>query len=292
MVSEGSCECGRDHRISIDTIVIKENFWLQFLGYLKDSHFNRLLLVCDLNTFEVLGSQVYTVLVEQRFELDVYVFPTREHLVPDDENVEIVQDEIRRADAQCVLAVGSGVINDIVRYATFQESLPYISMPTAPSMDGYASMVAALQLNGVKTTIPAHTPRAIFADTRILCEAPWELIQSGYGDLIGKVISLMDWKLGRELYQESFCPRAYELVLQPLQFVIEHAIRIRDRNPEAIEVLFAGLVTLGIAIAMVGNSAQRAGASITAPTCGICSLIGEIVIFIHTVYRSGMQPTG
>lgn len=282
---EGSCECGRKHRISIETIVIDESFWPKLLQYLKKCHFNRLLLVADFNTYEVLGNQVYTVLAEQRLNIDLYVFPTREHLVPDDEAVRIVQDEIRRTTAQCVLAVGSGVINDIVRYATFQEALSYISMPTAPSMDGYTSTVAALQLNGVKTTIPAHAPQAIFTAPSILCEAPWELIQSGYGDLVGKVISLMDWKLGRELYQEYFCPKAHELVLQHLQFIVQNTARIRDRDAEAIQALFAGLINSGIAIAMVGNSRPASGSE------HHCSHVWDLLAFkgIRHFHSHGLQ---
>jgi glycerol-1-phosphate dehydrogenase [NAD(P)+] len=257
---ETNCKCGRAHNSSFGTIVVETDLWTVFLEYLKGTTFKRLLLVADLNTYEVLGHRAHVVLSEaQTWDLQVHVFATRAHLVPDDGNIKVITEEIRSSGAECVLAIGSGVINDIVRYATFLESIPYISLPTAPSMDGYTSTVAALQLNGVKTTLPAHGPLAIFTSPSILRTAPFELIQAGYGDLVGKAISIMDWKLSRGLYQEYFCPQAYKLVLQPLQYIIENAERIRNRDPEAIQVLFEGLINSGIAIAMVGNSRPASG---------------------------------
>ena len=52
--------------------------------------------------------------------------------------------------------------------------------PTAASMDGYASSVAAMQLDGVKVTYPARAPAAIFADPRVAAAAPAELTRAGH----------------------------------------------------------------------------------------------------------------
>ena len=53
-------------------------------------------------------------------------------------------------------------------------------------MDGYASSVAAMQVDGVKVTYPARAPGAIFADPRVCAAAPAELTRAGIGDLLGK----------------------------------------------------------------------------------------------------------
>ena len=57
-----------------------------------------------------------------------------------------------RAPATVLVAVGSGVITDIVRYAAHLSDVEFVSVPTAASMDGYASSVAALEIDGVKVT--------------------------------------------------------------------------------------------------------------------------------------------
>ena len=58
----------------------------------------------------------------------------------------------------CCLAVGSGTITDIVRFAAHVMRLPFVVMPTAPSMDGYASSGAPLVVEGVKRTYMVKPP--------------------------------------------------------------------------------------------------------------------------------------
>ena len=62
-------------------------------------------------------------------------------------------------------------------------------------MDGYASKGAALILDGMKITTNADVPKAIIGDVDILKNAPFDMIQAGYGDIIGKYSCLNDWKL-------------------------------------------------------------------------------------------------
>jgi glycerol-1-phosphate dehydrogenase [NAD(P)+] len=38
---------------------------------------------------------------------------------------------------QTLIAVGSGTITDIVRFVCFQARLPFVSVPTAASVDAY-----------------------------------------------------------------------------------------------------------------------------------------------------------
>src|SRR5204862_3625605 len=111
------------------------------------------------------------------------VFPQRTGLLADHPAV----DRTRAAldGASLPVAVGAGVITDIVRYAAHLEQRDFLSVPTAASMDGYASSVAALQVDGVKVTYPARAPRGIFADPRVAAAAPAELTRSGVGDLLG-----------------------------------------------------------------------------------------------------------
>ena len=89
--------------------------------------------------------------------------------------------------------MGSGVITDITRYAAHLEDRDFVSVPTAASMDGYASGVAAMEFGGVKVTYPARAPLAIFADPAVLAAAPAELTRSGLGDLLGKATARIDW---------------------------------------------------------------------------------------------------
>jgi len=254
-----TCDCGREHFVPIEKIVVADSLWEELQQYLINRGYRNVLVVADTNTYAVLGQKTVDHLRDGGFEVQTYVFTDPTVLLPDEIATLRVFDEMRQCGAHTVIAVGSGVINDIVRYATFQAAMPYISVPTAPSMDGYASSVAALQFAGVKTTKPAHSPKAIFCSPKVLSDAPQHLIQSGFGDLIGKVISLLDWKLANVLYGEYFCEKSYEIVLEPLRYCVENPEQLRRRNPEAVRNLFIGLVNAGIAMAMMGNSRPASG---------------------------------
>ncbi|MCL6441934.1 MAG: sn-glycerol-1-phosphate dehydrogenase [Alicyclobacillus sp.] len=229
------------------------------MNYVKAAALRRVLVVADLNTYDILGKSINRCLHNAGLDSNIHVLKSDHDLLPDEQAISDVRQVIQEHRPEIILAVGSGVINDISRYASYQEGLPYMVVATAPSMDGYASSVAALQFNGVKITLAAQAPRAIFADPRILSEAPWELIQSGFGDLVGKVISLSDWKLSHSLYGENFCSLSYELVLTPVKYCIENASKLRSREPEAMKNLFIGLINSGIAMAMMGNSRPCSG---------------------------------
>ncbi|MDB5085179.1 MAG: hypothetical protein JWN30_2065 [Bacilli bacterium] len=254
-----SCTCGQEHTVTIEQVEVNETVANDIAEFITHSPWRNLLLAADSNSYRVYGKELANRLINCGVSLKSHVFSSTHDLYPDQEAIESIREAIETGEIDAVLAVGSGVINDIVRYATYAESIPYLVVATAPSMDGYASTVAALQFNGVKTTLQAHAPLAIFADSRVLAEAPWELIQSGFGDLIGKLISLMDWKLSHVLYQEYLCEEAYQLVWQSLNYCIEHVEDIRNRQPQAISHLFAGLINSGIAMAMMENSRPASG---------------------------------
>ena len=74
-------------------------------------------------------------------------------------------------------------------------------------MDGYASAVAAMEIDGVKVTLPARMPAAIFADPRVVAAAPGELTRAGLGDLLAKATARVDWLAAHLLYGEPFSAR-------------------------------------------------------------------------------------
>ena len=61
---------------------------------------------------------------------------------------------MRGADA--LVAVGSGTINDLCKYAAAQDGKPYAVFATAPSMNGYTSKNAAITVDGHKKSLPAR----------------------------------------------------------------------------------------------------------------------------------------
>ena len=65
------------------------------------------------------------------------------------------------ARTDLIVGVGSGVIQDLCKYVNFRHNLPYHIVATAPSMDGYASVGAAMIWKNMKVTFTCHAPEVI-----------------------------------------------------------------------------------------------------------------------------------
>ncbi|MCU1495280.1 MAG: glycerol-phosphate dehydrogenase [Acidimicrobiaceae bacterium] len=251
--------CGLLHEVSTEQVVVARDARQQLGAYVDAKGWRRLLVVADANTAEALGDELAADLAAAGHEVATQRFAAREGLLADEDAVGAVRDALAAARPDGVLAVGSGVINDVTRYATFLEGQGYVCVPTAPSMDGYASSVAAMQFDGVKITLPTHAPLAVFADPAVLSAAPPEMIRWGFGDLIGKAAARFDWVLASGLSDEPFCEIVEARVLVPLTRCIEGVEELLAADEEAVVALTTGLIESGLAMAMMGNSRPASG---------------------------------
>ena len=89
---------------------------------------------------------------------------------------------------------------------------PFFTVATAAPMAGFASSLAVLNINNLKTSIEDQTPTAIIGDTEILKGAPYRMIAAGLGDLLGKSTCLCDWMLAKVINGEHYCVMIVELV--------------------------------------------------------------------------------
>ncbi|MBU1175885.1 MAG: sn-glycerol-1-phosphate dehydrogenase [Alphaproteobacteria bacterium] len=158
------------------------------------------------------------------------------------------------------VALGSGVINDLVKLAAFRRDRPYCVVATAASMDGYASAGAPLSKNGFKMTIAARCPRSIIADLDVIAAAPAEMAGWGYGDLAGKIPAGADWIIADALGIEPLDPNVWPLVQGRLGDWLGDPSGVRAGDFAAVAKLFAGLVMGGLAMEFHGSSRPASGA--------------------------------
>ncbi len=117
--------------------------------------------------------------------------------------------ELSKHQPDYFIAVGSGSLNDVVKYASFLAGKPYIVFGTAPSMNGYVSANVSLLENGYKKSFFAKSPEAAYFDLEILENAPKRLRNSGIGDAICRSVAQSDAILstqvtGSPLYEDLF----------------------------------------------------------------------------------------
>lgn len=214
-------------------------------------------VVSDVNTEEAAGWLVYGLLSARGYPYHKIVFPDSE-LIPDERAVGAL---LTQTGFSCdlILAVGSGTINDLCRYVSCRLQIDYFVIATAPSMDGYASSVSPLIVNHLKTTYETHMPKVIVGDVGILKAAPMPMIAAGVGDILGKFVCLLDWKVSSLVCDEYFCPEIEKIVRQSIDKVLSRIDGVRGRNGKAIAAVMEGLILSGIAMNYSGNSRPASG---------------------------------
>ncbi len=254
LLSGRKCECGREHTCDIENIIIKENAVSEVKALAEE--YNRILIIADNNTYPLCGDDVLSMLSDKN--ADTVIFEGETPLVPNEDAVEKAQASIKN-DTDLIIGIGSGVIQDLCKYVSYSKHLPYFIIATAPSMDGYASVGAAMILGGMKVTCNAHTPKAIICDINILKDAPMDMIKAGYGDILGKFSCLNDWKLSSIVNGEYYCDYVARLTYEMLYKTKDLGERLLVRDSEAVKILTEALVGVGIAMAYVGNSRPASG---------------------------------
>ncbi len=248
------CSCGRTHVCNIKNIVIGDGA-INKISSLTDGYRN-IILVADKNTYSVCGDEVSAQLgIKLQNKL---IYQCDGILIPNENAVNQLKSLIV-GETDLIVGIGSGVIQDICKYVSFNAHLPYYIVATAPSMDGYASKGAAMIMNNMKITYNAQVPQVIIADTKILSQAPMEMIQSGYGDIIGKFSCLNDWKLSALINNEYFCTEIYDLTYNTVLKTKPLAKKLKSRDKNAIKTLTEALIVVGIAMAYAENSRPASG---------------------------------
>lgn len=249
------CACGMQHTCAIENVIIENGAVNHLPGLVKK--YNHILLVADQNTYEV-GGKKTEALLGNKLERTL-VYQSGDHfLVPNEEAIAKMEHEMSE-ETDLIIGVGSGVIQDTCKYVSFTHNLPYFIVATAPSMDGYASVGAAMIINSMKITYDAHVPAVIIGDVDMLKTAPIDMIKSGYGDIIGKYSALNDWKLSHVINGEYICDYVYDLTYEMIEKTLQISDGILNREDESIKTLMEALVVVGIAMSFVGNSRPASG---------------------------------
>lgn len=216
-------------------------------------------IIADENTWKAAGEAVEASLVAAGIAVRRHVLAGKPRLKPTVDLADRLRD-VLAVDASVPVAVGSGVINDVVKHAAFSLKRAYLCVGTAASMDGYTSAGAPLSDKGFKKTIQCLPARAVIGDLDVIAAAPAEMTGWGYGDLAGKVPAGGDWIIADALGIEAVDDVAWPLVQGGLRGWLGAADGVAAGEPAALEGLFAGLTLVGLAMELHGSSRPASGA--------------------------------
>ena len=248
----GMCSCGREHKMTTEFCVIESGCMAEFYNYINRygiSGFS--VAIYDENTYNA------TMGVHPKVDKEIILSP--ENLHADNHGVAKAMEQLPDK-CDYLIAIGSGTIHDITRYCAYEKGIPFVSCPTAASVDGFCSSVAAMTWDGYKKTFEAVAPKIVIADLDIISKAPIRLTNSGFGDMVGKVIALADWKISNVLIDEFFCTTIHDMTMDATKAVMNSAEKIKSGDASAFEKLTYGLLMSGLAMQMLGNSRCASGA--------------------------------
>ncbi|MBQ6551664.1 MAG: sn-glycerol-1-phosphate dehydrogenase [Lachnospiraceae bacterium] len=255
------CSCGRHHSFPVHGISIRKNAIEDLPAMAAPFKDKKILIVFDTNTYRVAGERAVCLLRENGFtKVKELLFDTgTDILIPDEKTLGRILQE-QDLDCKLMIAVGSGVINDSVKFVTSRTGLPFIIVATAPSMDGYVSDGAPIFSHGYKYSPQAHLTYGLIGDTEILATAPQDMIQAGFGDVVGKITAIADWDLAVKANGDYRCMTCVRLVEKAHEKCFAHADGLPARDPEAMGALMEALTMTGVAMALVNISRPASGA--------------------------------
>jgi len=248
----GRCICGKEHQMSTRTCIIDS-------GVL--SHLDEILTEEGIQgkRCAVYGSNTWNNPLFPHPHAEQEIVLPSEGLHADEHSTAEVLRQLS-ADTEVLLACGSGSIHDTVRYCAAQRGIPFVALPTAASVDGYCSSVAAMTWHGYKNTMNAVAPLLVVADLDVISRAPAYLTASGVGDMLGKFIALADWRIAHELTGEAVCPVIYDIMKDAVSRIWDSCLDTLRGDQKAFESVMYGLLMSGLAMQMMGNSRPASGA--------------------------------
>ena len=248
----GLCPCGREHKMETRFSVVSSGCLRDLNTYLREYGLAGVTVaIYDQNTYKATADR------HPEVDFEIILDPTDLHA--NEHGVAYLEEQLP-SNVEILIAIGSGTVHDITRYCAYTRKAEFVSCPTAASVDGFCSSVAAMTWNGCKKTLTAVAPKLVVADTDIFMNAPVRLTRAGFGDMIGKYVALTDWKIANILTGEFYCPRIAEITLEATKAVLASVTGIMAREREAYEKLMYGLLLSGLAMQMMGNSRPASGA--------------------------------
>ena len=249
------CPCGRPHRFDLKTYEADRGLVHKVGEILENSGFPKKLYVVSDETAMRVSEGILNSLDKCGYQYEVKVYPDMRYAYMATSN-EIMA---ASADFDGILSIGTGSVNDVCRYAAAKTNKSFAIFATAPSMDGFASDSAPLIENNFKISYPCRQPSVVIADTDILAASPTELKAAGYGDILGKDVGIVDWKVSHYTTGEYYCENIVSLVKKAVADVVSMTDKVTACDPEAARAIMDSLILTGCAMQLAKCTRPASG---------------------------------
>jgi len=216
------------------------------------------IVIADENTWEVAGRDVQKSLDDASVEsFAPFVFEGKDFYA-EWRHVETLREHLQGVDAIAV-AVGSGVINDTVKYVSYLIGRRYMCVGTAALKDRFTAYGSSITKDGNKQTFDCPAPLGFILDSAVAASAPKELAASGYADLIAKIPAGADWMIADAVGSEKIDPFAWDLVQNGLKESLSDPAAVFSGDVDKTQALADGLLMSGFAMQAIQSSRPASG---------------------------------
>ena len=240
--------------IAIPTLLKIEEGALNRIGtYLKESDIRKVVIFFGNGLIEMFGNTVMDSL--RNADIEVLEYQELDSVCLEDITALAFS---LPSKTQAVIGLGGGKVIDAAKYSGFLRKLPFISIPTSASSDGFSSASASLIIDNRRNSVPARMAYGIIVDTAVIKSAPERFLYSGIGDMVSKITALYDWQYEEDLGLTEVNDFAMMIAKKAVNsFVRTPFTSIKDDL--FLKELLDSLAMSGIANEIAGSSAPTSG---------------------------------
>lgn len=240
--------------IQIPSILkVEKNLLSRIGGFLADEGINKVVILFGNGLIDMFGHKVMEGMADSEVEVLQYM---EMDTVKIDDLVSLAFSFPNTT--QAILGIGGGKVIDAAKYCGFLRKLPFISVPTSASSDGFSSASASLLVEGRRKSVPASIAYGIFADIDVIRSAPQSFLFSGIGDMVSKITALYDWNFEEECGYGSINDFAMMISKKAVNSFVRTPFKdIQDER--FIKELLDSLAMSGVANEIAGSSAPTSG---------------------------------
>ncbi|MHB8063058.1 MAG: iron-containing alcohol dehydrogenase family protein [Ruminiclostridium sp.] len=243
------------HRIEIPTIMEVSGGILEKVGsYIERAGIKKVVLLFGDGIRELFGKKILDSInsTAALTLLETYDF--------DDIKIEMLIPKAFSlpSNTEAIIGVGGGKVLDAAKYIAFLKNLPFISIPTSTSNDGFSSSGCSLIINERRTSVHAAMPFGIIVDIAVIKNAPMRFIYSGLGDIVSKITAVYDWYFEEQNRAAKVDDFAAMLAKKSVNSIVRMPYT-KVTEEFFLKEMVDSLTMSGIAMQIADNSAPASG---------------------------------
>lgn len=246
---------GKHYDIGIKSIVIRESLEGEEAALVSALYPDKkITVISDPFTHDAMGHRIYKALKADGQNVSEYVWTT-----PQCSDVGVEQIRNATPDCDVRIAVGSGTVNDTVKYASFLDDKRYSVFATSP-MNAFTTATASVSFGGFKNSITCRGADGVFFDLSVLANCPPSLISAAFADVICRTTAQVDWLLSHLLFNTPYTETPYTLLAYDEAAMIDNASRMLSGDVDALGMLtrISAIMGLGTRFTSTTHSGSMA----------------------------------